>query len=191
LLQEEVQQSQEYNENQMEKEIKDALIVVDGTQEASLKDLNLCLYTGLQHQRLTVTNQINGLLVLTRLLRNELKRYEQLTQRPRVVVFFPDELSAKAAISPLRDALWGEHRLCVLLPTIGVSPLTMMEQFKLNQTSVMLATPNSVRGLDFPALTHVYTLYLPMNDPREYVHLAGRVGQYGSSSGIGGYVVCH
>ena len=43
----------------------------------------------------------------------------------------------------------------------------------------MLATPNSVRGLDFPALTHVYTLYLPMDDPREYLHLAGRVGRVG------------
>jgi len=56
----------------------------------------------------------------------------------------------------------------------------------------MLATPNSVRGLDFPALTHVYTLYLPMDDPREYVHLAGRVGrigQMGSAKGDGGHVV--
>lgn len=68
----------------------------------------------------------------------------------------------------------------------------MMEQFKNNETTVMLATPNSVRGLDFPALTHVYTLYLPMDDPREYVHLAGRVGrvgQTGSVAGSGGRVI--
>jgi superfamily II DNA/RNA helicase len=67
-----------------------------------------------------------------------------------------------------------------------------MEQFKKNETSVMLATPNSVRGLDFPALTHVYTLYLPMEDPREYVHLAGRVGrvgQLGTVQGDGGHVI--
>ena len=55
----------------------------------------------------------------------------------------------------------------------------------------MLATPNSVRGLDFANLTHVYTLYLPTDDPREYLHLAGRVGrigQMGSVSGSGGRV---
>jgi superfamily II DNA/RNA helicase len=67
-----------------------------------------------------------------------------------------------------------------------------MEQFKKNETTVMLATPNSVRGLDFPALTHVYTLYLPIDDPREYVHLAGRVGrvgQVGRVLGDGAHVV--
>ena len=66
-----------------------------------------------------------------------------------------------------------------------------MEQFKNNETTVMLATPNSVRGLDFPQVTHVYTLYLPTEDPREYVHLAGRVGrvgQVGSIRGSGGQV---
>jgi len=66
-----------------------------------------------------------------------------------------------------------------------------MEQFKNNETNVMLATPNSVRGLDFPQVTHVYTLYLPTEDPREYIHLAGRVGrvgQVGSVRGAGGQV---
>jgi len=38
----------------------------------------------------------------------------------------------------------------------------------------------------------VYTLYLPIDDPREYVHLAGRVGrigQMGSVTGGGGRVI--
>lgn len=158
---------------------------------ASLNDLDVCLYTGLQHERVVVPAGESGLLILTRLLRQELQSYDEAINAqnglrsnkplasPRVVVFFPDEPQAKAAIEPLRDALWGEHRLCVLLPKTGVSPLTIMEQFKRNETSVMLATPNSVRGLDFPALTHVYALYLPMDDPREYIHLAGRVGRVG------------
>ncbi len=164
---------------------------------ASLKDLNVCLDPGLRHKRVRVGNE-TGLLTLTRLLRKELKEYEirqqenpQL-QRPRVVVFFPNERMAKKSIAPLRDALWGEHRLCVLLPKTGVNPLQMMDQFKNNQTTVMLATPNSVRGLDFPSVSHVYTLYLPMDDPREYVHLAGRVGrvgQMGSVKGGGGQVI--
>lgn len=164
---------------------------------SSLKDLKFCLDPGLKHQRVRVMGNETGLLTLTRLLRKELKDYETRNsglqqQRPRVVIFFPNETMAKKSIAPLRDALWGEHRVCVLLPKTGVNPLQMMEQFKNNETTVMLATPNSVRGLDFPSVTHVYTLYLPMDDPREYVHLAGRVGrvgQMGSVKGGGGQVI--
>ncbi|KAL3937496.1 MAG: hypothetical protein SGBAC_007408 [Bacillariaceae sp.] len=160
---------------------------------ASLQDLNVCLNPGLIHQRVRVEGN-TGLLALTRLLRKELQDFDtgKNSQRPRVVVFFPDEVIAKASIAPLRDALWGEHKLCVLLPKTGLKPMQMMEQFKSNETSVLLATPNSVRGLDFPDVTHVYTLYLPMDDPREYVHLSGRVGrvgQMGSVRGSGGRVV--
>ena len=173
---------------------------------ASLKDLDVCLDPGLIHQRVTIRDG-NGLLALTRLVRKELQDYDQRVYnaklgnsnedpasipRPRVVAFFPDEVTARLSIAPLRDALWGEHKLCVLLPKIGNSPLQMMEQFKNEETSLMLATPNSVRGLDFPEVSHVYTLYLPMDDPREYVHLAGRVGrvgQKGSVRGGGGHVI--
>ena len=168
----------------------------DQQKVASLKDLDVCLNPGLIHQRFRVRNE-TGLLALTRLLRKELQDYDIKATNgddspPRVVVFFPDEVVAKKSIEPLRDALWGDHKLCVLLPKTGVNPLGIMEQFKNNETTVMLATPNSVRGLDFPAVTHVYTLYLPMDDPREYVHLAGRVGrvgQEGSVRGSGGRVV--
>ena len=168
----------------------------DQQKVASLKDLDVCLNPGLIHQRFLVGNE-TGLLALTRLLRKELEDYDTKATNgddspPRVVVFFPDEVVAKKSIEPLRDALWGDHKLCVLLPKTGVNPLGIMEQFKNNETTVMLATPNSVRGLDFPAVTHVYTLYLPMDDPREYVHLAGRVGrvgQEGSVRGSGGRVV--
>ena len=112
-------------------------------------------------------------------------------QRPKVVVFFPDEDEARDAIFSLRDAMWGEHKLGALLPDTGEKPLETMESFKRGEISVLLATPNSIRGLDFPALTHVYTLFLPANDPREYLHLAGRVGrigQQGSVRGQGGRV---
>jgi superfamily II DNA/RNA helicase len=163
-----------------------------------LTDLDVCMHPGLKHERAIVKADNSALLILTRLLRKELRAYDDSVaagvpaQRARVVVFFPDEDTARAAIEPLRDALWGDHWLCVLLPKTGVRPLTIMEQFKKNETSVMLATANSVRGLDFPALTHVYTMYLPVDDPREYVHLAGRVGrvgQQGTVAGDGGHVV--
>jgi superfamily II DNA/RNA helicase len=159
-------------------------LVGEESKTASLKDLDLCLHPGLVHERAIVKGN-TGLLVLARLLRKELQKSgPKATQPPRVVVFFPDEVQAKAAIVPIRDAMWGEHKLCVLLPKIGNSPLEIMEDFKNNETTVMLATANSVRGLDFPALTHVYTLYLPMDDPREYVHLAGRVGRVGQSGNV-------
>jgi len=170
------------------------------SSKATLKDLGMCLDPGLRHERI-IAPENAGLVCLARMLRKELRNYENelvmagdddaKVQRPRVVVFFPGEDEARAAIEPLRDAMWGEHKLCVLLPKSGVNPLTIMEQFKSGQTSVMLATPNSVRGLDFADLTHVYTLYLPADDPREYLHLAGRVGrigQMGSVAGSGGRV---
>lgn len=170
------------------------------TRTASLKDLGLCLDQGLRHERVVAPDN-TGLLCLARMLRSELRQYETTLesgtnttklQRPRVVVFFPGEEEARAAIEPLRDAMWGEHQLCVLLPNTGETPLRIMEDFKAGKTSVMLATPNSVRGLDFPSLTHCYTLYLPADDPREYLHLAGRVGrlgQLGSVLGSGGRVI--
>jgi len=170
------------------------------SNKATFKDLGMCLDPGLRHERV-VAPENTGLVCLARMLRKELRNYEnesangnddsKKVQRPRVVVFFSGEEEARAAIEPMRDAMWGEHKLCVLLPESGVNPLTIMEQFKTGQTSVMLATPNSVRGLDFADLTHVYTLYLPADDPREYLHLAGRVGrigQMGSVAGSGGRV---
>ena len=140
--------------------------------KATLQDLGMCLDPGLRHERVIAPDS-SGLVCLARMLRKELRNYENdielgknetiQMQRPKVVVFFPGEEEARSAIEPMRDAMWGEHKLCVLLPSSGVNPLTIMEQFKEGQTSVMLATPNSVRGLDFADLTHVYTLYLPLN----------------------------
>jgi len=159
----------------------------------SLQDLDVCLYPGLQHERVVVQDGAQ-LLALTRLLRENLRNYAKThaDERPRAVVFFPSEKEAKDAIEPLRDSLWGEHKVCVMLPEIGVNPLGIMNDFKNSETSVMLATPNSVRGLDFPNVTHVYSLFLPVDDPREYIHLAGRVGRVGQEGrvlGDGGHVV--
>jgi len=168
---------------------------------ASLKDLNVCLDPGLQHERI-LTGDNTRLLTLTRALRKELRQFddamskgtsdEKNIQRPRVVVFFPTEEEAQAAIEPIRDSMWNEHQVCVLLPQTGFAASRIMEQFTDGKTNLMIATPNSIRGLDFPALTHVYTMYLPFDDPREYIHLAGRVGrvgQMGSVKGVGGRVV--
>lgn len=165
---------------------------------ASLQDLDVCMDPGLRHSRV-IAGDNTRLLTLTKLLRKELDAFEEAqdegdetVQRPRVVVFFPTEEEARAAIEPIRDALWNKHQVCVLLPKTGFDPARIMEEFTDGKTNLMIATPNSVRGLDFPALTHVYAMYLPFDDPREYVHLAGRVGrvgQMGSAKGSGGRVI--
>ena len=172
----------------------------------TVASLDMRLDPGLIHERCVIPkeSQASGLLLLCRMLRKDLQDYTDQwnnaiarnstatanIERPRVVIFFPNEEEARKSMPRLRDALWGDYKLGVLLPNTGVNPLKIMEQFKFNETGVLLATSNSVRGLDFSGLTHVYTLYMPV-DVREYLHLAGRVGrigQTGSSSGIGGKV---
>lgn len=131
---------------------------------ASLSQLKLHLDPGLIHERVVAPNNTR-LLCLSRLLRKELQEYSRMANAsttnetgmkkkkkissPRVVIFFPNEEEAKECMPKLRDAMWGDYKLCVLLPNTGVSPLTVMEDFKSNKTSVMLATANSIRGLDF------------------------------------------
>jgi superfamily II DNA/RNA helicase len=48
--------------------------------------------------------------------------------------------------------------------------------------SLLLATPSASRGLDLPAVSHVYNLGPPA-DAREYLHRAGRAGRIGSTTG--------
>jgi len=143
------------------------------------KPIMSMLDPSLRHERVIAPNN-TALLYLCRMLRDELSFQPE---KPRVIVFFQNESVALSSMQKLRDSLWGDFRLCALLPTIGTNPLQMMEEFRNNQTQVMLATSNSVRGLSFPNVTHVYTLYLP-HDPREYIHLVGRLGRIGQSNTI-------
>lgn len=48
--------------------------------------------------------------------------------------------------------------------------------------SLLLATPSASRGLDLPAVSHVYNLG-PPTDSKEYLHRAGRAGRIGSTTG--------
>ena len=113
-----------------ESEVETDSTDIDFNDKASLKDLGMCLDPGLRHERV-IAAENTGLLCLARMLRKELRTYENdlalgknetiQMQRPKVVVFFPGEDEARAAIEPMRDAMWGEHKLCVLLPQSGVS----------------------------------------------------------------------
>jgi superfamily II DNA/RNA helicase len=81
---------------------------------------------------------------------------------------------------------------------IDPSKLRVSKPMKATWTSFSMMTQRSGKilelgaGLEFSDSSHVYTLYLPLNDPRKYVHLAGgagRVGQMGLVWGGGGRVV--
>ena len=56
-----------------------AQIVGAQPKTASLKDLDVCLYPGLKHERVVISNE-TGLLALTRLLRKELQDYEEAVE---------------------------------------------------------------------------------------------------------------
>jgi Lhr-like helicase len=100
----------------------------------------------------------------------------------RVIIFAPSEAEAQGAAEPLRSALWGDHMLAVLLPSSGAEPIKALHAFRDRVASLLLATPSAARGLDLPAVSHVYSLGLPQ-DVTEYVHRAGRAGRIGSTSG--------
>ncbi len=48
-----------------------------------------------------------------------------------------------------------------------------------NKATLLLATPAAARGLDLPAVSHVYNVTAPA-DATDYLHRAGRAGRIGS-----------
>ncbi|CAL5219427.1 g1256 [Coccomyxa viridis] len=132
---------------------------------------------GLQH-RYIVADQARKLLVMCRQLRLDLRQQGQDVAPARVIVFCADEDAAKRAAMPLRSGLWGEHTVSVLLPH-GEEPIQALHAFRDNKASFLIATPQAARGLDMPAVSHVYNLDLP-EDAVTYLHRAGRAGRIGS-----------
>lgn len=55
-----------------------------------------------------------------------------------------------------------------------------MHDFRDNKSTFLLATPAAARGLDLPAVSHIYNLS-PPSDAVEYLHRAGRVGRIGAN----------
>jgi len=94
------------------------------------------------------------------------------------MLFSDDESQARALAEPLRTVLWGEHSISVLLPG-GAEPIKALHSFRDNQTSLLIATPGAARGLDLPAVTHVYNVS-PPKEETEYIHRAGRAGRIGA-----------
>ena len=81
-----------------------------------------------------------------------------------------------SAEEPLLSKISDDDKLTVL-----ESSLRVMEMFRANQTSVLVTTTASTRGLDFPQVTDVYNLGI-VGSAADYLHRAGRVGRIGQSA---------
>ncbi|KIJ40177.1 hypothetical protein M422DRAFT_257010 [Sphaerobolus stellatus SS14] len=62
----------------------------------------------------------------------------------------------------------------------GVRPHTSDDEVV---PDLLVATQPSIRGLDFPELTHVFMAGAP-EDPEEYLHASGRVGRFGRAGKV-------
>lgn len=134
--------------------------------------------SGLSH-RYIVVEESNRLATLARALRADLKGSSPDAPPARVMVFAESEDEAKNLSTPLRNVLWGEHAISVLLPQ-GSEPIKALHSFRDNKTTLLLATPAASRGLDLPAVSHVYNLK-PPSSPADYLHRAGRAGRIGAA----------
>lgn len=135
---------------------------------------------GLSHRYIVVdSNTTTRLAVLTRAIRADLLGGGEDSPPARVMVFADSEEQAREVASPLRNVLWGEHSISVLLPQ-GSEPIKALHSFRDNKTTLLLATPAASRGLDLPAVSHVYNLQ-PPHDAADYLHRAGRAGRIGAS----------
>ena len=73
----------------------------------------------------------------------------------------------------------------LLLPDSGYDSLSAAEHFSKGSANLLITTMVAARGLDFPAVTNVYSVGTPgdgsgMNPSKDYLHRAGRVGRTGS-----------
>jgi len=135
---------------------------------------------GISHRYIVVdSNTTTRLAVLTRAIRADLLGGGEDSPPARVMVFADNEEQAIEVASPLRNVLWGEHSISVLLPQ-GSEPIKALHSFRDNKTTLLLATPAASRGLDLPAVSHVYNLQ-PPRDAADYLHRAGRAGRIGAT----------
>eukprot|EP00184_Porphyridium_aerugineum_P004579 CAMPEP_0184693410 /NCGR_PEP_ID=MMETSP0313-20130426/1641_1 /TAXON_ID=2792 /ORGANISM="Porphyridium aerugineum, Strain SAG 1380-2" /LENGTH=592 /DNA_ID=CAMNT_0027151485 /DNA_START=158 /DNA_END=1936 /DNA_ORIENTATION=- len=138
---------------------------------------------GLSHRYVCVDGW-RALGTLSAIMREDMAmfRLKMPEESPRVVVFAPNEEIARGSAEKLRNVMWnkGGAKIAVLLPQSGVIPFKVMEWFRDNVVNILIMTPESSRGLDFPQVSHVYNLYLPITI-EDYLHQAGRCGRVGQS----------
>ncbi|KAL4428688.1 hypothetical protein ABPG77_009794 [Micractinium sp. CCAP 211/92] len=134
--------------------------------------------SGLQH-RAIVVDAAGKAAAMCRQIRDDLRRQSADEAPARVMVFAGSEEQARQLAGPLRTVLWGDHKISVLLPE-GTEPIKALHSFRDNKTTLLLCTPAAARGLDLPAVSHVYNVE-PPSSAAEYLHRAGRSGRIGSA----------
>mmetsp|Transcript_16428 Transcript_16428/g.49215 ORF Transcript_16428/g.49215 Transcript_16428/m.49215 type:complete len:579 (+) Transcript_16428:69-1805(+) len=134
---------------------------------------------GLRHAMI-VCDPARAVLALCRHIRADLKARGDDAPPARILVFTPSQEAAEEVAEPLRNALWGLHKLAVLLPD-GQEPIRAMHAFRDNAANLLIATPPAARGLDLPEVALVVNLGAPV-DSVDYLHRAGRAGRVGSTT---------
>ena len=134
---------------------------------------------GISHRMIVVKDRARKLIALTRQLRKDLEEAGQDSPPPRTFIFVPNSEAARVTAAPVRKALWGEHKLLMLLPE-GIEALRVVQDFKDNKASILVCTAESERGLDMPNIQYIYSLDAPSTS--SYLHRAGRCGRLGSTT---------
>jgi superfamily II DNA/RNA helicase len=140
----------------------------------------LKLPSSVVHEYVLVQNASDKIGAMCRCVLGDLKDQNPDSQPPRAIVFVDSAEAAKSLAEPLRNIFWGKHSISILLPD-GAEPIHSLHAFRDNQASLLVATPAASRGLDLPAVTHVYSMY-PPHSKSDYLHMAGRMGRIGYSS---------
>jgi superfamily II DNA/RNA helicase len=101
------------------------------------------------------------------------------------IVFVMSSRSVESIVSALNDALSKNGGIDTDEAVVGLwneMPVydrrRSMRQFRSGQARVLVATDVAARGLDIPAVSHVFHLDLPV-DADAYLHRAGRAGRLG------------
>jgi len=134
----------------------------------------------ISHRFVVVEQEADILGALCRLILADQKSHSRDAMPTRGIIYVKDADIARKIAEPLRNIFWGKHSISVLLPD-GSEPIKSLHAFRDNKTSLLIATASSSRGLDLPAVTHVYSTFVPPEEESdEYVHMAGRLGRIGA-----------
>lgn len=93
------------------------------------------------------------------------------------LVFIPREQSVQSVVDVFQEMGYAAVAMYkkMLLPSSNEFE-KFLHSFKEGDIQIVVATEETVRGMDFPFVTNAFLTYVP-ELPEHYVHLAGRVGR--------------
>ena len=122
--------------------------------------------------RYCLVNQREKLAVLTRLF--------EIEEISSALIFANTRISTSALVNELMERGFSAEALNGDLAQ--ATREQVLNRFRRNQTTVLVATDVAARGLDIDDISHVFNYDLPL-DPESYVHRVGRTGR-ADKSGI-------